>query len=312
MVGEYTGAGEFEQFQGGLEHETAPGTEFGTDGAPAGSETQPEGTPEQWKQAYDNRSSWERSLKQKDQKYAQVRRVLETAFGRGIDQWNNVDMSDLQAFSMINQRVRTDPEFAKRWHKSLTETFQESGESKAEAQQHASQVVQAVKDGQQPQVQPQPVQAQQPQVPKELLDRINRMEQIAVQQQMERLEGNLWDHLDSQIGTIAPDLAEYGPLIEKQALNGLFFHSDMELMQRAQDGTLPQLVGHYVKQAADQIRGINQQHLSKQAQARSNKTASAPTPFGAAMQTPAGPDPNTLSIKQMGERLKRAFSSEAE
>lgn len=311
MADQFTGAGEFEQFPA-VEHETVQGTEFGTDAA-SGAETQPEGTPEQWKQAYDNRSSWERSLKQKDQKYAQVRRVLETAFGRGMDQWNNVDMSDLQAFSMINQRVRTDPEFAKRWHKSLTETFQESGETKAEAQQHATQVVQAVKDGQQPPTQPQQVpQPQQPQIPKELLDRLNRMEQIAVQQQMERLEGNLWDQLDTQIGTIAPDLAEYGPLIEKQALNGLFFHSDVELMQRAQNGTLPQLVGHYVKQASDQIRSINQQHLSKQAQAGTKKGPTAPTPFGAAAQAPAGPNPETLTMKQMGDRLKRAFAAEAE
>lgn len=307
MVGEFAGAGEFEQFPGSPEHETVPGTEFGTDGAPS-QETQPEATPEQWKQAYDNRQSWERSLKQKDQKYASVRRVLETAFGRGIDQWNQVDMSDLQAFAMINQRVRSDPEFAKRWHKSLTETFQESGETKAEAQQHATQVVQAVKDGQQPAQPQQAPQPQQPQIPKEILDRLNRMEQIAVQQEMTRLEGNLWDELGSQIGVVAPDLTEYGPLIEEQALHSLFFHSDTELMQRAQDGTLPQLVGHYVKQASDRIRGLNQQHLSKQAEARSKKSATAPTPFGAAAQTPAGPSPETLSVEQMGQRLKRAMA----
>lgn len=299
MVGEFTGAGEFEQF-GGV-HETVTEQPV-TDGATEGSAGSAEGTPEEWKQAYDNRQSWERAFKQRDQKFAAARRLLETAFNRPFGEWNQVDLSDLQAFAMINQQVRSNPEFARKWQTALTQVFQESGASKAEAKAAAAEVIDAARQ--------QPAAQQQPQIPKEIMDRLTRMEQIAVAQQMDRLEGTLWDQLDTQVAAVAPDLAEdYGQIIEEAALQGLFFHSDVELMQRAQNGTLPQLVGYYVKQASDRLRAMNQAALQRQAQSKTKAKEVGPAPFGASATAPAGPSPETLTVEQMGRRLKQAMSA---
>jgi hypothetical protein len=302
MAEQYPGSGELEQFEGS--HEAVPSTDS-TDGGQV--EGQQQGTPEDWKQAYENRQSWERSYKQKDQRFAKVRNVLETAFGRGMDEWNAIDFTDLQAFSMLNQRIRNDPEFAQRWHSALTQTFQESGATKAEASQKASEVMNIQREAAKAQPQ-QPQQPQKTEIPKEYLERMNRLEQIAIQQEFNALENNLWGELDGQVTAIASDLKEdFGDLIEEQALQGLFFHSDQELIARAHDGTLPQLVGAYVKRASDRIRSKQTANIQRRATAK--KTA-PPVPFGAQAGAAPSKDRNSMTLKEMHEDFMRAMKTE--
>lgn len=304
MAGEFGSPSGVLDAEAGLEqHETVQ---------PAGADGQQdaeqrEGTPEQWYDAYANRSSWEKSLKQKDQRYAHVRRILETAFNRSMDQWNQVDMSDLQAFAMINARVRTDPAFAQKWHSALKATFEESGASPAQAEAKATAVTQAMTGAASPAQAPAP---QAPAIPPEYAQRLTRMEQIAVQQEFNALESNLWDQLDASVAEIAPELADdYGDILAQAALQGLFFHSDAELIARAHDGTLPELVNQYMQRAVDALRGANKASDERRASASAERRQIAPTPFGGGTAPAASPDVEKLTVKQMGERLRKAMAA---
>src|SRR5438105_464012 len=201
-------------------------------------------SPEQireWREAADSREKWQRSLKQKDMQYAQVRQHLEAAFGKRFGEFDGNDIADLQAFGIFNHKLRTDTGFRDKWQKALVQAQTEEGVPKKEAEARAAQTVQqavqqaggtASPGGTVAQAGPDPeLQKRIQAIESEYAQRLRRLEDLHIQQQLSSLESHIDQEIHDKIQQHAAELGEDAPEIREAALYRLLAYDDAELIQ---------------------------------------------------------------------------------
>lgn len=278
-----------------------------------------------WRDAYENRASWQKALTHESQSNARWRTAVEGAFGKSIRDLDANDLADIQAFGLFNTKLRADHEFARAWQDALTQAYQGRGATPAQAQRQAAQDVAQAKAEAAPGVQvstqaqtaPQtlPVQVQTqipPQIDPRLIQRIDRIENLALRRELDNLAGHIENEISGHMGQIAQDIPEWNGAIREMVLHGLLGYDDSELLQMAYSGDLSREINVLADDAVRKVRGYATRALKEQAEsARRSKSVAAPTPFKGAAGTPAAePMPEAIrgrGLNSFADRLRRSL-----
>lgn len=232
----------------------------------------------QWRDTYQQKAKWQRGFAVRDQQAAAAHRALERAFGRRVGELTAYDLNDIQMWGVVNERLRTDQNFAGRFQKALKDAYQAEGASPAQAAQQAKQdVAQAKGEG-----------GPQAALPPELLQRLERLEQFGNryaqsmhEQAVDRLAGTVHEIATREVESLVADIPQGKDFVYKEVLNALHPYSDQQLATWAQDGTLRAMVQQIAERPVQQFRSWLTGGDAAKAQAiRRAKTGTAPTVVG--------------------------------
>lgn len=223
-------------------------------------------------EAMRDRKTWDAAYKQRDQKHAAVRDAVQSGFGKNLADLDENDLRDLKAMGLINAKLRAEPTFAKAWEESLIEAYKKAGLSGGQAAMAAQKDVAAAKGGE-PAKLPEEVTAR--------LRRIDDFENMVVEQGLAQFEGQLEVGIKGAIDKAAGDLTgHFYPLLRSLVLQGLSGYSDVELLTKAQDGSLSRELAGLSREAAKTVRGYTQSEKKAAGDAlAASKTGSAPAPL---------------------------------
>ncbi len=217
-------------------------------------------------ESHTTRTHWEATHKQRDQREAAVRRVLEGAFGKRVHELDDTDLADLQGFGSLNRRLRTDDNFARAWTETLTQMYQRSGLPRGEAKAAAARKVEEIKEGV-------PARETAPAVD----PRLQRLEDIVLNERLDRFA----DGMDASIGTIlsrvAPEMKQMHGHLRSVVLHGLSGYSDNEIVEMHASGELNRLLWGLARSATKATKAEIDRALKVRADAAASGGKSAAT-----------------------------------
>lgn len=256
--------------------EAVPGTE-GSDAAVSGQGYGVDGeqfTDEQVREAIEawrDRDAWEASFKQRDQKNAALRGAVELGFGKKVADFDENDLRDLKAFGLINAKLRAEPAFAQAWEESLIEAYRKAGATPRQAEQAAAHDVAAAKAGEP---------AKLPDEVTSRLKKIDDFESMVVEQGLTQFQGQLEVDIKGVVDKAAGDLTgKFYPLLRNMVLQGIAGHSDVELLEAYQSGTLQRELNGLAREAAKTVRSyLDEKGQAAGARLAASKSNAAPAP----------------------------------
>ncbi len=289
-----------------------------------------------WRDAFENRESWERSNKHKDMRYADVRKELERGFnGLPMDKWGDAERAALRSFADIELQMRTnpeyasavqeafgisarmreDPELAKSVRDMLAGQYRAAGATPAEAQRQATKDVKDVQAaGREAQ---RAAQNADPRLQRLLEQNVREVEQVKsalVSQELGRLEGSINASLDSALGRIPESLQSHAQEIETQVLDGLHRAFDPEgsgedktalILQADYEGTLGPLLDRLTQQAVRRMQALGES-VSRRTTPAVRTGVDAPFKGGAG----APADAPVTNMKDMHNRAMRLLTGQ--
>lgn len=247
-----------------------------------------------------NRESWERAYKQRDQRMARVRNVLEGAFGKSLDQLSDSDYADLSAFASFNTSLRGDPTFRDAFKETIEQIYRQRGATPREAERLAEAQTQRAEQGG----------AVPPEVVRQM-QQITEQVQVLHQREQERAFAGLANHLETQIASaldaVASDLPEYRESLRRAVLYGLTGHGDDELLRMAQSGELAGLLREVAERETKATRAYIERALKGQADAvKQARRGSVVVPMGAAGSKVTEIQPRQgAGLRAMHERFRK-------
>lgn len=269
-------------------------------------------TPEQLREAIEaqkDRDAWEAAFKQRDMRFAGVRKAIENGFGKQLSQFDDTDLRDLHAFGLINAKMRAEPEFAKAWQSSLVEAYKQAGMPTGQAKAQAARDVKAAEDGQ-----GQPKADLPPEV-MQRLQRVDTIENMIVQQGLAQFQTTLEGDIKDVIGATAKDLGKFHPMIRNMVLQGIAGYTDVELLERYQSGQLKQELTQLARQSAKTVRGWTSDKQTEVGdKVRAGKSGAAPGPArgGTAERVVEEVPKPGRGLRSMADRLLKEFTSPKE
>lgn len=225
-------------------------------------------------EAWRDREAWNASFKQRDQRDAAVRDAISAGFGKKLHEFDEKDLMDLKSFGLINSRLRSDPNFARIWEDTLINAYKQAGASTRDATAAARQDVADAKTGQ-------------PAGPAKLspevegrLKRIDDFENMVVEQGLAQFQTQLEGDIKGSIDKVAGDVSgRFYPMIRNMVLQGLSGHTDVELLEKYQDGTLAREITKLSKEAAKTVRDfLEEKGQSQGAAVAAGKLGVPPAP----------------------------------
>ncbi|SRR5579859_6772091 len=291
-----------------------------------------------WREAFENRDSWERSGKHKDMRYAEIRKELERGFNDlPMDKWGDLERAALRSFADIERNVRTDPEyfrsvqeafgiatrmrqdpaFAKDARDLLAKQYEAAGATPAQAQRQATQDVKDVQAaGREAQRATQTMDPRMQQAIDRTVKEVEQVKSALVSQELGRLEGSINTSLDHALGRIPETLKDHAAEIEEQVLDGIHRAFDPEgsgedktalILQAEYDGTLTPLIDRLTQQAARRMQALGES-VSRRAAAPASRSSVA-APFKGGAGAPA--DAPITDMKSMHARMTRLITGQA-
>jgi hypothetical protein len=256
------------------------------------------------------RSQWQATHTQRDQREANVRRVLEAAFGKPIQELDDKDLADLQGFGSLNQRLRTDPAFERAWVQSLTQIYRQAGLRPGEARAAAERKAAEAKTGELPA----PAAAELPaaSVDPALRGRIDRLEQAEIERGLNAVGDELDAGITTAIQRTAPGMEKLHGHIHRTVLHQLAAYSDPEILEMRASGQLNRLVYKLARDAQAATKAVFDEAIKAQATGASGAGKNAPpAPLkGGTPPAPAGKEfvaRMGRGLKDMHERLRQEF-----
>lgn len=261
------------------------------------------------------RDQWESAYKQRDQKFAKVRDVVEAAFGKKIKDLTDADLYDLRAFGLFNLKLQTDAQFRNKWLRTLTEAltgeYEQAGMAPREAARRAQADVRAAAAAQASGDQDalQRLEARLANLERSLTAREQAMQQ---EQALAELQEHVGATLDDAVKKAAADMPGYHLFLKRHILYYLDGYSDAELAEMAESGELERLIAGLAKQGVQLVKESQEAALKERARAMAEKDNAPPTPMkgsgGVGEQTAKGIEPRRgAGLSQMTRRMMEAL-----
>lgn len=256
-------------------------------------------------EALDNKDSWQRVLKQKEMRYAAIRKVLEPGFGIPMDQWGDAELASLGQFAKLEHELRSDPKLVEHLKSSFEQYYREKGATPAQAKVAAAQDVKDIRaTGSAAAAVAEPKAAQtDPRLLKLIEDTradALQVKQALVSQELTRLEGSINTSLDQAMGTHAAAYKEQAEEIEGRVLDRLHKAFDpegtgedktAEILRADYDGRLTPLINNLVQQEVRRLKMLGKQ-VNASTEPKPKPAVDAPLKGGAGAASV--PEPRTI------------------